>query len=248
MADGMMLKRLAGRAAVTGAIWLGLALLAASAGRAATRDAAAAACASAGNAQVPVPGHSNVTGWRAADFARRRAGLTTVYVAPIQLCAAADASYHNLSHDQRALLDRQFRAALAARLPGGLTLVSSPRADSLRIEVRLADAEMKTAGFNPFNYTPIGFLVSQAKAAAGVSNVTVQGMRVLIRAADPDGALLWALTIRPLGQPADPGSALDPADADPTRVPMTPLRLDQMPGYLADKAAELPAWVQALPS
>lgn len=250
MADGMMPKRLGGRAAAAGAIWLGLTLLAASGVQAATPDAASAAVvyAAADTVQVPVPGHSNATGWRAADFARRRAGLTTVYVAPIQLCAAADSPSHDLSPDQRALLDQQFRSALAARLPAGLTLVSSPRADSLRIEVKLADAEMKKAGFNPLNYTPIGFLVSHAKAAAGVSKVTVQGMRVAIRAADPDGAMLWALTIRPLGQPADPGSALDPADADPTRVPMTPVRLDQMPGYLADKAAELPAWVQALPS
>ncbi len=247
-----MRNKVKARTATAAAVWMGLALLvSAPSVRAQTPDVAApisVAHAVTDPAQVPVPGHPNATGWRAADFSQRRAGLATLYIAPIQVRAAADSPYHDLSPDQWGQLDQQFRGALASRLPAGLTLVSSPQADSLRIDVTLTDAEMKKAGFNLLNYTPVGFLVSHAKAAVGVSKVTVQGMRVGIRAADPSGTTLWALTIRPLGHPADPGSALDPADADPTRVPMTPVRLDQMPDYLAGKAAQLPAWVQALPS
>jgi len=197
---------------------------------------------------LPVPGHPNVVGWRAANFPAQRAGLSAVYIAPIQIQMAPDSPYHDLAPDELARLNQQFRTTVAAQLPTGLTLVPAPQPDAMRIEITLAGAEMKKDGFNPLNYTPVGFLLSHAKAAAGVSKVAVRQMEVGVRAYDGTGAPLWALTIRPLGQPADPGSALDPADADPTRVPMTPVRLDQMPGYLAAKVAQFPTLIEALPS
>jgi len=191
----------------------------------------------------PVPGHQNAQGWLSTQFQQQRATLHTVYVAPIQVEVAADSAYKDLAPEELAALNQAFQQALVKQLPTDMQLVTTPQADSMRIEITLQRSEIKKAGFRLLNYTPVGFLVNHAKTAAGVSKVSFQGMVVAVRGFDPAGRPLLALDMKPQGVPADPGSALNPADADPNQVPMTPVRLDQMPGYLA---AKTPQFRQAL--
>lgn len=196
----------------------------------------------------PVPGFGNAQGWLATDFDQRRPTLHTLYLEPIEVQAAADSSYRDLAPDELAALDRQFHAALVAQVPPGLTLVAAPQPDSIRVRVTLQQSEMKKDGFHLLNLTPIGFLVSHAKTAVGVSKVSFVRMVVGVRAYDSHGNALLALEMKPQGIPADPGSALDPAAADPDRVPMSPVRLDQLPTYLAAKTSRFRQALHALES
>ena len=199
-----------------------------------------------GMALTPVPGHGNAQGWVSPDFVSRRTGMHTIYVAPIEVQAAADSAYRDLSPNELAELNLHFREKLAAQLPPGLTLVAAPQPDSMLVNVALMQSEMKKDGFHLRNLTPFGFVISHAKAAAGVSKVSFASMLVGVKVSDPQGQPLLALTIKPQGIPADPGSALNPADADPNQVPMSPVRLDQMPAYLAAKTGKIEAVLQAL--
>jgi len=194
----------------------------------------------------PVPGHPNAQGWLNPDFRVRRTSLHTLYIEPIEVQAAADSAYRDLSPNELAELNLHFREKLAAQLPPGLTLVAAPQPDSMLVNVALMQSEMKKDGFHLRNLTPFGFVISHAKAAAGVSKVSFASMLVGVKVSDPQGQPLLALTIKPQGIPADPGSALNPADADPNQVPMSPVRLDQMPAYLAAKTGKIEAVLQAL--
>jgi len=200
-----------------------------------------------GMALTPVPGHGNAQGWVSPDFVSRRTGMHTIYVAPIEVQAAADSQYLNLSPDELAELNRHFRVALAAQLPPGMKLVSEPQPDSMTVNLALKQGEMKKDGFHLLNW-PVGFLISHAKAAAGVSKVSFANMVVNVEAYDAQGVPLLALNMRPQGIPADPGSALNPADADPNQVRMSPVRLDQMPAYLAGTTPQFQAALRALTS
>jgi len=201
-----------------------------------------------GMAMNPVPGHANALGWVNPDFLSRRTSMHTIYVAPIEVQAAVDSPYRNLSPNELAELNQQFRAALAVQMPPGMKLVSEPQPDSMTVDLALKQSEMKKDGFHLRNYTPFGFLIRHAKTAVGVSKVSFVNMRVDVEAYDAQGVPLLALNIKPQGHPADPGSALNPADTDPNQVPMTPVRLDQMPAYLAAKTPQFQAALRAMSS
>jgi hypothetical protein len=194
----------------------------------------------------PVPGHPNAQGWINRDFRLHRMGLHTLYIEPIEVQSAADSPYRDLSPEELATLNQQFRLAVAAQLPPDLKLVAAPQPDSMLVNIVLQHSEMKKDGFHLRNYTPIGFLVSHAKAAVGVSKISFERMLVNVNAYNSAGDALFVLTMKPQGIPADPGSALTPADADPNQVPMSPVRLDQMPTYLAAKVAKFQTALQAL--
>jgi hypothetical protein len=193
-----------------------------------------------------VPGHPNAEGWINPDFRLHRMGLHTLYIEPIKVQAAADSPYRDLSPSELATLNQQFRIAVAGQLPPNLKLVAAPQPDSMLVGIVLQHSEMKKDGFHLRNYTPIGFLVSHAKAAVGVSKISFERMRVEVNAHNSAGTALFVLNLKPQGIAADPGSALTPADADPNQVPMSPVRLDQMPTYLAAKVAKFQMALQAL--
>lgn len=196
----------------------------------------------------PVPGHANAQGWLSPDFRSRRATLHTLYVESIAVRSAPDSPYRDLSPNELATLNRDFGTELATHLPPDLKLVSAPQPDSMLVNVTLDQSEMKKDGFHLRNLTPFGFLISHAKTAAGVSKIMFERMVVDVRASDANGALLFVLDMKPQGIPADPASALTPAEADPNQVPMSPVRLDQMPAYLAAKTPKLQSALQALAS
>ncbi|MFC0397599.1 DUF3313 family protein [Paraburkholderia rhizosphaerae] len=179
---------------------------------------------------TPVAQFPGTTGYMAPDYAAQRARLHSVYLAPIEVFLSPDSPYKGIDPDQMAQVTRTFAQILTQEVMKDMTVVDSPRPDSLILQIALTDVRLEKEGFRLRNLTPVGVAINGVKRVAGVSKISFKTMTVqAIGASGDNETLLFAINNPPR----------------PDDVPES-VRLDEIPRALAAKAQNLKAAFEAI--
>src|ERR1700761_507723 len=179
---------------------------------------------------TPVAQFPGTRGYMAPDYAAQRARLHSVYLVPIEVFLAADSPYKGIDPDEMAQVTHTFAQILTQEVMKDMTVVDTPRADSLILQIALTDVRLEKQGFRLRNLTPVGIAINGVKRVAGISKISFKTMTVqAIGASGDNETLLFAID-----NPPRPGDAQES------------VRLDEIPKVLATKAQNLRAAFQAI--
>jgi hypothetical protein len=179
---------------------------------------------------TPVAQFPGTRGYMAPDYAAQRARLHSVYLVPIEIFLAPDSPYKGIDPEEMAQVTRTFAQILTQEVMKDMTVVDTPRADSLILQIALTDVRLEKQGFRLRNLTPVGIAINGVKRVAGVSKISFRTMTVqAIGASGDNETLLFAIDNPP--RPGDVPNAV---------------RLDEIPKALAAKAQNLKAAFEAI--
>jgi hypothetical protein len=179
---------------------------------------------------TPVTQFPGTTGYMAPDYPAQRARLHSVYLAPIEVFLAPDSPYKGIDPEEMVQVTHTFAQILTQEVIKDMTVVDTPRPDSLILQIALTDVRLEKQGFRLRNLTPVGVAINGVKRVAGISKISFKTMTVqAIGASGDNETLLFAID-----NPPRPGD-----------VPES-VRLDEIPKVLATKAQNLKAVFEAI--
>jgi hypothetical protein len=173
---------------------------------------------------TPIVQFPGTTGYIAPDYDARRAQLHSVYIAPIEIFLAPDSPYKGIEPEEMAQLTSAFANAVREDVLKSANVVDTPQADSMILQIALTDVRLKKRSLKLRDLTPVGAAINGAKRVAGISKISFTTMTVQAVGIVPDtDVALFAIN-----NPPPPGDA-----------GQEPVRLDEVPALLDEKAARL---------